>query len=225
MGRVELHAVGADLLGVAGSLDEGLLEFPELSLRGGAAERLTRMREAGRAQRDEIRVALRVPAVVDRALVPELQEHGAARLVDTGHARPPRFARVGRDPRERRVLRGARMIDGARLGNNQRGAAKHAAAVVLAQPEVRGAVSAPVALHSRHDEPVPQSQAANLERLEERGDVVVGRRYRRLVKLGHAHSPSAAPLGFCVITLNRARPRLWLPCLTCPHWRERTSRF
>ena len=31
----------------------------------------------------------------------------------------PTFARVGRDPRERRVFRGAWMIDGARLGDDQ----------------------------------------------------------------------------------------------------------
>src|SRR5437868_8075937 len=50
----------------------------------------------------------RVPAVVDRALVPELQEHSAAGLVDAGHAHPPRLARAGRDPCKRGVLRRAR---------------------------------------------------------------------------------------------------------------------
>jgi hypothetical protein len=78
------------------------------------------------------------------------------------------------------------MIDGARLGDDQRGAALHAAAVVLAQPVVRGPVNAPVALHARHDEPVPELKAANPERLVKRCDVVVGCRCRGLVKLGHA---------------------------------------
>ena len=117
--RVEFHAVGADLRGVERALDEGLLETVQLGHRGGAAERLARMRQARRAQRDEVRIALRVPAVVDRALMPELQEHGAAGLVHAGHAFSPRLARAGRDPRERRVLRGARMIDGTRLGDDQ----------------------------------------------------------------------------------------------------------
>jgi len=63
---------------------------------------------------------------------------------------------------------------------------QHAAAVVLAQPVVRGPVNAPVALHARHDEPVPELKAANPERLVKRCDVVVGCRCRGLVKLGHA---------------------------------------
>ncbi|HET9081526.1 MAG TPA: hypothetical protein VFO01_13585 [Trebonia sp.] len=69
MGRVEFHAVGTDFLGIELALDEGALEVSQVGLRGGAAERLARVREAGRAQRDEVRVAVRVPAVVDRALV------------------------------------------------------------------------------------------------------------------------------------------------------------
>jgi hypothetical protein len=88
------------------------------------------------------------------------------------------------------------MIDGARLGDDQCSAAEHAAAVVLAQPMVRGAVNAPVALHARHDEPVPELKAANPERLEKRRDVVVGCRCRGLVKLGHALPPAAGPLRF-----------------------------
>jgi len=180
VGRVQFHAVGADLRGVKRALDEGALETVQFGLRGGPAERLTRMRHAGRAQRDEVRVAFRVPAVVDRPLVPELQEHGAAGLVDTGHAGSPRLARVGRDPGERRVLRGAWMVDGARLGDNQGSTAKHAAPVVLPQPDVRRAVDAPVPLHTGHDEPAPQPQTANLERLQQRRDVVVGRRRRGL---------------------------------------------
>jgi len=40
--RVELHAVGADLRGVERALDERALEAGQLSLRGGAAKRLTR---------------------------------------------------------------------------------------------------------------------------------------------------------------------------------------
>jgi hypothetical protein len=189
VGRVELHAVGADLRGVKRTLDEGALEAAQLGQRGGAAERLAGVRDAGRAQGDEVRVAVRVSAVVDRALVPELQEHGAASLVDAGHARPPRLAGAGRDLGERRVLRGARVIDGARLGDDQGRTAEHAAAVVLAQPAVRRAVNAPVALHSRHHEPVAQAKAAHLEWLKKRRDVVAGRPGQWLVKLGHAPSP------------------------------------
>ena len=174
MGRVELNAVGADLRGVERALDERLPDAVKLGDGGGPAEPLAGMRQAGRAQRLEIRVALRVPAVVDRALVPELQEHGAAGLVDAGHAGPPGLARVGRDPGERRVLRGTRMIDGTRLGDDQRGAAEHAAPVVLAQPDIWCAVGAPVALHARHDKPVAQPQAANGQRLEKRSDVIAG---------------------------------------------------
>src|SRR6266568_3010414 len=106
------------------------------------------------------------------------------------------------------------MIDGARLGDDQRRAAEHAAPVVLAQPEVRCAVDAPVALHARHDKPVPQPQAANRQRLEKRSDVIVGCRRRRLFKVGHAQSPSAASARFLLLP-PIALPRAYPGALSC----------
>src|SRR5215475_14189578 len=68
---------------------------------------------------------------------------------------------------------------------------------------VRSAVNAPVALHARHDEPVPQLKAANPERLEKRCDVVVGCPDRGLVKLGHAFSLRFPLLDRCAFNYLR----------------------
>jgi hypothetical protein len=131
------------------------------------------MRQPRRAERDEVRRDV-LPAGVDRARVPELEEHAAARLMHRLDARPPRVRGAGVEPGEHAIRGRARMVDRASLGDHQRRPAEGTAAVVLAQPVAGSSVDAPEPLHPRHDEPVPQPQPPNLQRLQQRRDVRVG---------------------------------------------------
>src|SRR5262249_17266815 len=106
---------------------------------------------------------------------------------------------LAREPAEEGVGCRAWMVDRSGLGDHQRRAAEGALTVVLAHPAGGSAVDGPGALHSRHDEPVPQAQLPDLQRLQQRRDVRAGGFSPSLKNLCHALSATPDRLPTLII--------------------------
>src|SRR5215469_10969748 len=78
------------------------------------------------------------------------------------------------------------MVDRAGLRDHQRRPAEDAAPVVLAQPMVRGTVYAPHTLHAGHHEPALQMHLPDVERLQQRREVIACGTDRPVLTLRHS---------------------------------------
>jgi hypothetical protein len=170
---MHFHTRRADLLGGQGSANEGIANRIQVLCCSGASIGLSLVNQSGWTQRGELRVGTVAALFANRSLVPQLQKHAATGAVHRVEATLPRAHGRVVDATEERHLRGGRVIDRARLGNNQSYAALYALPVVFSHPRLRHSVVTPATLHSRHDEAVGQGEALDRKRSEQRFQIQV----------------------------------------------------
>src|ERR1051326_8141008 len=121
------------------------------------------MDESGRAQGGEVRVGTIAALLLNRALVPELEEHAASGTVHRVKAFFPGAHGGVVDAAEDGSAGGRRMIDGAGFGDDEPDAAFDALAVIFGEARLRNSAIAPLPLHARHHKAVGQSEAVDGE--------------------------------------------------------------